>query len=152
MPRFASPALALALAALSTATTATTSATASAPTALADRNAPASADRLILTVTHSGTPAADGAVLLTCHPVGGTHSAAQAACDRLDELSTWGTDPFAPVPPDSLCTMQYGGPATARVTGTWAGRPVDAVFTRSDGCEIARWDSFVPILPDTAGA
>ncbi|MFC9796939.1 SSI family serine proteinase inhibitor [Streptomyces sp. NPDC127584] len=148
MPRFASPALALALATLSASATAS----ATAPTAVADWNAPASADRLILTVTHSGTPAADGAVLLTCHPAGGTHSAAQAACDRLDELTTWGADPFAPVPPDSLCTMQYGGPATARVTGTWAGRPVDAVFTRSDGCEIARWDSFVPVLPDRAGA
>ncbi|MFF9063961.1 SSI family serine proteinase inhibitor [Streptomyces sp. NPDC014891] len=147
MPRFTGPALALALALAALSASATT-----APTAAADPGAPASADRLTLSVTHSGTPAADGTVHLTCHPAGGTHSAAQAACDRLDDLTTWGTDPFAPVPPDSLCTMQYGGPATARVTGTWAGRPVDAVFSRSDGCEIARWDGFVPVLPDLAGA
>jgi hypothetical protein len=43
--------------------------------------------------------------------------------------------------------MLYGGPATAHVTGTWAGRPVDTRFDRSDGCDIARWDRFVPLLP-----
>jgi hypothetical protein len=44
--------------------------------------------------------------------------------------------------------MQYGGPATAHVTGNWAGRPVDTTYDRSDGCEIARWDRLVPVLPD----
>jgi hypothetical protein len=44
--------------------------------------------------------------------------------------------------------MRYGGPATARVTGWWAGRPVDATFDRSNGCEIERWDRFVPLLPE----
>jgi hypothetical protein len=48
-----------------------------------------------------------------------------------------------------MCTMLYGGPATAHVTGTWAGRPVDARFDRADGCEIARWDALVPLLPET---
>lgn len=48
----------------------------------------------------------------------------------------------------TLCTMQYGGSATAHVTGTWAGRPVDARYDRGDGCEIARWDRLVPLLPD----
>lgn len=47
-----------------------------------------------------------------------------------------------------MCTMQYGGPATARVTGTWAGRPVDATYERGNGCEIARWDAMVPVLPE----
>lgn len=142
MPRFPRLALALALAALSTCSTASVAAAA----------ASAPPDHLTLTVTDSGDPAADGTFVLTCHPAGGTHPAPQAACDRLDELTTWGTDPFAPVPPDPMCTMQYGGPATAHVTGTWAGRPVDASFRRTDGCEIARWDDFAPVLPTTTGA
>jgi hypothetical protein len=48
--------------------------------------------------------------------------------------------------------MQYGGAATARVTGTWAGRPVDAAYSRKNGCEIARWDRLVPLLPEARGA
>jgi hypothetical protein len=65
----------------------------------------------------------------------------------LDTHTQWGRDPFAPVPPDSTCTMVYGGPATAHVTGTWAGRPVDATYDRGNGCEIGRWDRMVPLLP-----
>jgi hypothetical protein len=48
--------------------------------------------------------------------------------------------------------MRYGGPATARVTGRWAGRAVDATYDRSNGCEIARWDRFVPLLPAMGAA
>jgi hypothetical protein len=44
--------------------------------------------------------------------------------------------------------MQYGGPATAHITGRWAGRPVDAWYDRRDGCRIARWNQLVPLLPD----
>ncbi|MFF1874120.1 SSI family serine proteinase inhibitor [Streptomyces sp. CB03911] len=111
-------------------------------------------DRLTVTVSDGGGPASGGTHELLCHPAGGDHPAAQEACDRLDSLTVWGRDLFAPVPPDAVCTLQYGGPATARVTGHWAGRPVDARFSRRDGCEIARWDSFVPLLPggDRAGA
>ena len=54
----------------------------------------------------------------------------------------------APVPADVMCTEQYGGPQRARVTGTWHGRAVRASFTRTDGCQIARWDAIVPVLPD----
>ncbi|WP_055600606.1 SSI family serine proteinase inhibitor [Streptomyces aureus] len=144
MPRFTGLAFALALAALAICSTASVASAAAV--------APAPPDHLTLTVTDSGDPAADGTFELSCHPAGGTHPAAQAACDRLDALTTWGTDLFAPVRPDSMCTMQYGGPATAHVTGTWAGRPVDASFRRTDGCEIARWDDFAPLLPATTGA
>ncbi len=66
-----------------------------------------------------------------------------------------GEDAFAPQPRDAVCTMQYGGPATARITGTWAGRPVDATYDRTNGCAIARWDRMVPLLPEpgrTVGA
>ncbi|WAL96523.1 SSI family serine proteinase inhibitor [Streptomyces sp. Je 1-369] len=106
-------------------------------------------DRLTVKVTGAGG-AGDGTYELKCHPTGGTHPDAAKACERLQEVTVWGTDPFAPVPKDSMCTMQYGGPATAHVTGTWQGRPVDATYDRSNGCEISRWDGLVPVLPATS--
>lgn len=106
-----------------------------------------SGDRLTLTVHDAGN-GADGTYELDCHPAGGSHPRPAEACDLLDGNTTWGKDLFAPVPPDALCTMQYGGPATAHVTGTWAGRPVDARYDRTNGCEISRWNTMVPFLPD----
>jgi hypothetical protein len=102
-------------------------------------------DRLIVTVSRAGT--ADGTRVLRCHPGGGDHPAPADACRVLDRRTQWGRDPFAPEEPRGLCTMQYGGPATAHVTGTWAGRPVDATYDRHDGCAISRWDALVPVLP-----
>ncbi|MFE7277975.1 SSI family serine proteinase inhibitor [Streptomyces sp. NPDC057623] len=106
-----------------------------------------SGDHLTVTVRDAGTDA-DGTYELSCHPAGGDHPDAGGACAALDRGTRWGKDTFAPVPQGSFCTMQYGGSATAHVTGTWAGRPVDARYDRSDGCEIARWDRLVPLLPD----
>lgn len=111
--------------------------------------APAPSDRLTITVTDSDG-AGDGTYVLKCHPTGGSHPDASRACHRLQEVTVWGTDPFAPVPKGAMCTMQYGGPATAHVTGTWQGRPVDARYDRSNGCEISRWDALVPVLPATS--
>ncbi|MGI5196714.1 SSI family serine proteinase inhibitor [Streptomyces sp. CA-288835] len=104
-------------------------------------------DRLTVTVSDAGD-GLDGTYELECHPEGGSHPDAGGACERLDRRTGWGEDPFAPVEPGGMCTMQYGGPATARVTGTWAGRPVDATYERGNGCEIARWDAMVPVLPE----
>ncbi|TQK53173.1 subtilisin inhibitor-like [Streptomyces sp. SLBN-118] len=102
-----------------------------------------------LTVTVSDTARTDGLYELRCGPTGGDHPAAQAACDRLDELAQQGDDPFAPVPQDQMCTEQMGGPETAHVTGTWQGRQVDATFSRTNGCEISRWQTMEPVLPNT---
>ncbi|ATL28967.1 SSI family serine proteinase inhibitor [Streptomyces formicae] len=118
-------------------------------TAHAATDVVAPTDRLTVTVTGSGGTG-DGTYELNCHPTGGTHPDAADACARLDEVTVWGTDPFAPVAPDAMCTMQYGGPATAHITGTWQGRPVDATYDRSNGCEIGRWDALVPVLPATS--
>ncbi|MFF3643038.1 SSI family serine proteinase inhibitor [Streptomyces sp. NPDC002564] len=118
-------------------------------TAHADSTLPAPIDRLTVTVAHSGG-SGDGTYVLECHPTGGTHPDAAAACARLEEVTVYGTDPFAPVPSDAMCTMQYGGPATAHVTGTWQGRPVDATYDRSNGCEISRWNGLAPVLPATS--
>ncbi|MEV7136737.1 SSI family serine proteinase inhibitor [Streptomyces tauricus] len=108
---------------------------------------PDKADHLTVTVSGAGG-GHDGRFELDCHPAGGSHPNAQAACDYLDRHTSWGKSPFAPAQERGMCTMQYGGPATAHVTGTWAGRPVDTTYRRGDGCEIARWDALVPVLPD----
>ncbi|MET7450374.1 SSI family serine proteinase inhibitor [Streptomyces sp. NPDC005574] len=104
-------------------------------------------DHLTLTVRHAGG-GADGTYELDCHPGGGSHPDAGGACAALDRNTRWGRDTFAPVPDGAVCTQIYGGPATAHVTGTWAGRPVDATYDRADGCRIARWNALVPFLPD----
>ncbi|WP_328495162.1 subtilase-type protease inhibitor [Streptomyces sp. NBC_00414] len=105
------------------------------------------ADHLTVTVSKAGD-GKDGTFELDCHPVGDSHPDARAACEQLDRNTSWGRSPFAPAQERGMCTMQYGGPATAHVTGTWAGRPVDATYRRGDGCEIARWDALVPVLPN----
>ncbi|MEU7317638.1 SSI family serine proteinase inhibitor [Streptomyces sp. NPDC007083] len=108
------------------------------------------ADRLTFTVTRSGRAARDGSYTLRCHPAGGEHPAPGRACAALDRAASGGRDPFAPVPGDAVCAMIYGGPARARVTGTWHGRKVDARFSRTNGCEVARWNRLVPALPRTS--
>ena len=77
-------------------------------------------DRLTVTVTHN--PGTDG----TTYQLNATRRAApirqaQSCVNGLGEGAV-GKDPFAPVPKDQTCTFIYGGPATAHVTGTWAGR------------------------------
>lgn len=58
----------------------------------------------------------------------------------------------APRPTDQACTMQYGGPQEAAVTGVVDGQPVETVFTLRDGCEIAAWNAAKDILGSTGGA
>ena len=60
-----------------------------------------------------------------------------AACRELEALAP---KVLEPVPGDTACTLQFGGPETATVKGTLRGEPVDASFSRGNGCEIARWD------------
>ena len=81
---------------------------------------------------------------LTCVGfVEGSHPQAEQACEHLKGMD----EPFAPVPADAICTQQFGGPQTARVTGLWRGEPVDLTLSRSDGCRISQWDSLVPLVP-----
>ncbi|MBA2945473.1 SSI family serine proteinase inhibitor [Streptomyces himalayensis] len=103
-------------------------------------------DQLTITVQGAGGDT-DGTYELKCGPAGGTHPNPAGACGRLEQRAAEGRDPFAPRQQGAMCTMQYGGPATAHVTGVWHGRPVDATYSRSDGCEVARWDAIVPVLP-----
>ena len=57
-----------------------------------------------------------------------------------------------PRPTDQACTMQYGGPQEATVTGVVDGRPVETTFTLRDGCEIAAWTAAKDVLGSTGGA
>lgn len=83
------------------------------------------------------------------HPADGTTvpdpEAALAAVEQFGEAI------FFPVPgPPKLCTQQYGGPQVAVVTGSIDGRSVNSVFSRTDGCEIARWNALAPLLGGAA--
>jgi len=86
---------------------------------------------------------------LTCDPAGGTHPKPEAACSS---LTAKGTTAMPAVAKDKICTQIYGGPQTAKVTGTWQGKAVNASFTRKNGCEISRWQSLKGLLPDAGGA
>jgi len=82
-------------------------------------------------------------------PVAGTTVPQPAAA--LAAVERFGADLFFPKPgPPRLCTQQYGGPQVAMVTGTFHGRTVHSTFTRTDGCEIARWKALAPLLGGTA--
>jgi predicted small secreted protein len=98
-------------------------------------------------VVKAGPGNAEDTYTLVCDPPGGDHPDPEAACRLLNELK----DPFAPVPSDAMCTQVYGGPQTATVTGTLRADPVDAQFSRTDGCQIARWDKHVTLLVESGG-
>lgn len=108
-------------------------------------------DRLTVTVRDAGE-GLDGTYEVTCRPGRGSHPDPEGACAAVERNTRWGQDTFAPPQRDAICTMQYGGPATAHVTGTWAGRPVDATYDRRNGCAIDRWDALVPLLPAVGSA
>jgi hypothetical protein len=70
----------------------------------------------------------------------GDASPACRAAERLEPRD------FYPVPDNVACTDIFGGPETARITGTLRGERVSATFSRSNGCEIHRWDTVAPLL------
>ena len=70
-----------------------------------------------------------------------------AACARLQRL---GRQAFRPTPPNTACTEIYGGPSTARITGTFLGFPLWVKLGRGNGCEIARWQRVAFLLPQPA--
>lgn len=90
---------------------------------------------ITVVLAEGGTPVVYS---LTCDPAGGDHPNPDAACAKLADA---GAKIFDPVPADQACTMIFGGPQTATITGTYDGAAVDAAFARSNGCEIDRWDA-----------
>ncbi|MGX1484565.1 hypothetical protein RKD45_003641 [Streptomyces griseus] len=77
--------------------------------------------RLTVTVSESGNPSADGVFELECDPAGGSHPAAQRACDLLDEAAEAGDNPFVATDRNAMCTQQAGGPARRPGAGHMAG-------------------------------
>lgn len=103
---------------------------------------PSARDELVIRFS-SGT-GRDSTWRLTCDPPGGDHPDPVGACQALDRH---GATALPPVPKGMACSMVYGGPERATVTGTWRGQPVTAQFNRSNGCETSRWSRMVPLLP-----
>ena len=80
---------------------------------------------------------------LTCDPAGGDHPDAERACAAIEGHRS----ALNPVPKDRMCAQVYGGPEKATITGTWRGEEIFAALTRTNSCEIARWDALVPLVP-----
>jgi hypothetical protein len=74
---------------------------------------------------------------LKCDPAGGSQPQPAQACAALAKA---GAKVFKPVPKSQVCSMLYGGPQTAKVTGKYEGKAVDAIFKRTNGCEVDRWE------------
>ena len=96
--------------------------------------------RYDLTITYwpTGRDGESRSATLTCDPDGGTHPDPNGACDALLENE----DALQPVPGDVACTEIYGGPQLATVSGSG----VDATLSRTNGCEIARWDALRAVI------
>jgi hypothetical protein len=110
------------------------------PTALPSRTSgPAQ-----LTVTLDDGSGVRSTWTLTCQPPGGDHPDPGKACGV---LGANGEKAFRPTPPDVACSQVYGGPQKALVRGTWRGRAVNAQFDLENGCEVARWNLLLGLLP-----
>ena len=84
---------------------------------------------------------------LRCRPAAGTLPHRVSACTKLLRVQ----NPFAPVPRDQACTQIYGGSQQAVVIGVYGGKPVRTIFTRVDGCQIARWNRVRFLFPIPVG-
>jgi hypothetical protein len=89
-------------------------------------------------VCTGGTPAAES-----------KHPSAAEACTTIKNSPAILSP--SPTRTDQACTMQYGGPATAKVTGSVDGKEVTASFNRTDGCQIALWDAAKSVLGSDGG-
>lgn len=96
--------------------------------------APAEGVQLTITV-RDDADAEPRTVVVDCAP-----GSDEAPCPAAAKLRP---EDFAPTPGDVVCSQQYGGPEEATIEGTIDGAPVSAKVTRTDGCEIARWDRLV---------
>jgi hypothetical protein len=93
---------------------------------------------LMISYSPTGSGGQERAATLTCDPDGGTHPDPAAACDALLQHE----DALDPVPGDVACTEIYGGPQVATISGSG----VNATLSRTNGCEIARWDALAAVV------
>jgi hypothetical protein len=118
-----------------------------APSSAPSSAAPAVEDALVVELDRGAGGETERYTLACTDPVSGEVPDPAAACAHLRQQA----DPFAPLAPDVVCTEQFGGPQTARVTGRWAGADVDLQVSRTDGCRISQWDRLGPLLPGPVG-
>jgi hypothetical protein len=81
---------------------------------------------------------------LSCDPTVGNVADPLAACADLEGPARAALDP---TPLSAMCTELYGGPAEATIVGTVDGDVVNARLSRSNGCEIGRWQDLSALLP-----
>jgi hypothetical protein len=91
-------------------------------------------------------PAAVADLVVEVEPGGKSGTVECDAAEDCPEVAALEPAVFEPTPGNVACTQQYGGPEQATVKGTFKGQPVDASFSRENGCEIARWEDAKPIL------
>jgi hypothetical protein len=84
---------------------------------------------------------------LRCAPARGTVPNPAAACRTLARV----TDPFAPVPPNTICSEIALGPQQALVRGRLRGKVVNARFVVRNSCEIERWRRVAAVVPGFPG-
>ncbi len=92
----------------------------------------------------NGPPAPSVTWTVSCDPPAGTSPDPATACNTLNaaELSL-----FEPAAEEVRCTEIFGGPERVDVKGTLRGKPIEATFTRQNGCEIKRWNALEGLIP-----
>lgn len=93
--------------------------------------------------TSSSAPVKLTVSCLGSRATAGTHPNRKAICALLAKK---GVKIFAPTPAGTACSMIYGGPEIARVTGTVGSTKVKATFNKTDGCQVARWQAALPLF------
>ncbi|GID93618.1 SSI family serine proteinase inhibitor [Amorphoplanes digitatis] len=87
-----------------------------------------------LTLSYMAFNGYAAAVVLRCHPAGGTHPKKVKACRLLTKVDG---DPGLLKPAATPCTLEYA-PVTAQIKGRWRGRPVDWSRRFGNRCEMNR--------------
>ena len=108
----------------------------------ADEEQPAASaqpDTTRLTVEVTGARPEPITIRLRC---GGREPCERARLDKVAEVAE-------PDDPARACTLVYGGPEKAQVTGMLEGRPVDVTVTRTNGCGIAEYEALFVALGRT---
>jgi hypothetical protein len=100
--------------------------------------------RYDLTITYwpTGRGGESRSATLECDPDGGSHPNPVSACDALLKHE----EALRPVAGDVACTEIYGGPQLATIAGTHDFATVAATLSRTNGCEIARWEALAPVV------
>ncbi|WP_449373816.1 hypothetical protein [Arthrobacter psychrolactophilus] len=119
-------------------TAATTSAAARVDLTITLTESPGATPRVFRLVADGSTPSPESNLP--------DSAAALAAVERYGEKIF-----FALPDPTQMCTQNYGGPEIALVTGWFNGQEVNATFSRTDGCEISRWQAMAPLFGALAG-